>query len=305
MTHRIAQRLWGARCGADISLFRRATRLRAHLACNAGCPTQQIVIVCVATACWLIVRTNALRAESVRGPFPQNLNRDAVTSCWTCREPSCAEALLDRARQALAIEKRTRHELRLFGLEAGRRYVYTARLDDGSEAGGSFMTSPPPGMPFELIAWGDSRTNPQVCRKIADRIGATRVGRAIHTGHFVGAGRDLMPWDPQFFQPCRQMLRMVTLFAAILDRAGDSSQLRLAMRKPIPSPLRAEVDPTDGRPGARRSTCRGSELRSCSMRPTTKFAAGSTSCASTALRRSPSRPPADACRTMPTAPISS
>jgi len=305
MTHRIVQRLWGFRCVAGISLSRRATRLCAHLACNAGCPTRQIVIVCVATACWLTVGTNALRAESVRGPFPQNLNRDAVTSCWTYREPSRAEALLDGARQALAIEKRNRQELRLFGLEAGRRYVYTVRLDDDSKAGGSFMTSPPPRMPFEFIAWGDSRSTPEVCRRIPDRIAATGVERAIHTGDFVGAGRDLMQWDPQFFQPCRQMLRVVTPFAAILGRAGDSSQLRLAMRNPIPSPLRAEVDLTDGRPGARRSTCRGWELRFCSMRATTKLAAGSTSCTSTALRRSPARPPADVCPSMPTAPISS
>src|SRR5262249_19672204 len=124
-----------------------------------------------------------------------------------------------------------RQEMVVDALSAGRRYHYeviTPRPQPATSTAtspsapdctytcaGDFTTAPAPGMPFEFIIWGDSRTDTEVCRKLSRMILASGVPMTLHSGDFVSAGVKQNEWDQMFLWPMREMLRSVVLWPAV------------------------------------------------------------------------------------------
>jgi hypothetical protein len=180
-------------------------------------PLAGLLIVAAAGLVWLQHGTVKL----TRGPYLQNVSTAGVTICWHA-EPDAPAKIAVRG-EGIWLEREVApadspaitREYRIDGLQPGTRYEYTFSLGWGNKVRGAFQTAPPGDQPARFVIWGDSRSNPDVCRQIAEQILKTGVGMTIHSGDFARTGRDARKWNREFFEPCGDLMRHVVLFAAI------------------------------------------------------------------------------------------
>jgi len=174
----------------------------------------------------LIVKLIPLLAQYqaifTRGPFLQNIHTHDITICWETDKPASAKVLIfDRNGKKLRSFKTpqpaTRHDMIIAGLKAGTKYNYEIKSPASSSApvNGSFKTPPKLGNGFEFAAWGDSRSNRDICEEMAKQILKTHPPIVIHTGDLVYTGTNLSEWNWMFFEPCRDLLRSSVIYPAI------------------------------------------------------------------------------------------
>ncbi|UCD29660.1 MAG: metallophosphoesterase, partial [Planctomycetota bacterium] len=186
-----------------------------------------ITIVCLTLASiFLLSRYTNLpftcHAIFIRGPFLQNAQTNRITICWETDEPVPATVKVFEQngkilRSVKTASKALRQEVSIDELEAGEKYRYEvkSRAKSSTPLGGTFCTPPPPGTPIEFVAWGDSRNHPHTCEEIAKSILKIGVPFSVHTGDLVGGKTGLSRWNPQFFEPCRDLLRSSVIWPAI------------------------------------------------------------------------------------------
>jgi len=93
----------------------------------------------------------------------------------------------------------TLHHVDLSGLTENTRYYYRV-ICDSDTATGDFWTAPSPSQAFEIIAYGDSRSNPTVHRKVVDRFMQYPHRLILSTGDLAYHG-ELWEFDAYLFQP--------------------------------------------------------------------------------------------------------
>lgn len=119
--------------------------------------------------CELIASTMAEPAFVTRGPYLQNGAQDGVTIRWRTDSPTSSLVRWGTNRRRLPNEKsdpglRTEHELRVTGLQSGRRYTYAigagSEVIEGNDGDHWFRTVPEAGDPAPVRVWiiGDSGT---------------------------------------------------------------------------------------------------------------------------------------------------
>ncbi len=102
------------------------------------------------------------------------------------------------------------NQVQLTDLQPGTTYHY-----DVPDAGAGSFTTPPNGHgDFTFVVYGDSRTRPDVHRKVALKIFAVSPAFVVHTGDQVADGRNASHW-PTFFDVTREMLRSTVFFPAL------------------------------------------------------------------------------------------
>jgi len=129
-----------------------------------------------------------------------------------------------RAKPARAVEgEGTEHvyEARLTGLEPGTSYRY--RLDSGSA--GSFRTLPENPSRLTFIAYGDTRSNPEVAARVAAGFAGHDPAFILHTGDMLKTGR-YEEWKPYFFEPLRGVIDRIPLWPARGNHEGDGESFR-------------------------------------------------------------------------------
>ena len=158
----------------------------------------------------------------LRGPFLHNGRGDRMTVCWTTDQPAQASVHVmnddgTTIRTLSTPSAATHQEIVIDGLQPNRHYRYEVQLTrrGARPLGGTFTTSPSPGTPCELAAWGDSRSNPETCKAIADLILKSGAPICLHSGDFVSQGYNPDEWDRMFFRPAAAMLRSVVCWPAI------------------------------------------------------------------------------------------
>ncbi|HSW44569.1 MAG TPA: metallophosphoesterase, partial [Phycisphaerae bacterium] len=168
------------------------------------------------------LRITGRPAAFVRGPYLQNVTTAGATIRWDTDRPfEAAVRLFDerglRVRDLAVPASGPRHEVRLDGLQPNTRYRYVIDPPGWSSepAEGTFVTSPPPGTDCEFAIWGDSRSDPETCRAVADAIRRSGVPMCVHSGDFVYHGYNRDEWDSMFFQPAAALLRDVMLWPAL------------------------------------------------------------------------------------------
>ncbi len=135
-----------------------------------------------------------------------------------------------RVKPARAVEgEDTEHiyEARLTGLRPGISYRY--ELDCGSA--GSFRTfSDEPGR-LTFIAYGDTRSNPEVAARVAGCFDGHDPAFILHTGDMLKTGRH-EEWKPYFFDPLRGVTDRIPLWPARGNHEGDGESFRQVFSLP-------------------------------------------------------------------------
>ena len=117
--------------------------------------------------------------QIVRGPYLQMGTDSAVTVRWRTNLPSTSRVWYGAAADALDAvagedQPTTEHEVRLTGLEAGRRYAYAVGASGGrvsrADVEHAFVTAPLPGTPRRTRIWvlGDSGSADDDAARVRD-----------------------------------------------------------------------------------------------------------------------------------------
>ena len=110
------------------------------------------------------------------------------------------------------------HIFRLEKLEPDTLYHYELRTGkDVSSGKRSFRTLPLAPQRYKIVAMGDSRSQPEVWRKVAERIAALEKDALflIGTGDYPNDGRRYQEWVQQFFIPGRALLASKPIWPTI------------------------------------------------------------------------------------------
>lgn len=122
------------------------------------------------------------------------------------------------------------YRVRLAGLEPGARCEYRVTCGKGTH-GASFRTFPDGPGPFTFIAYGDSRSHPEVHGSVARRFNRHRPAFVLHTGDLVSSGA-LEEYAPEFFGPLAEVIDHVAVFAARGNHEGDAAAYRRLLHNP-------------------------------------------------------------------------
>ena len=154
-------------------------------------------------------------------PYLQNVSQHSIVIMWeTTMETKgiidygpAQDSLIYQQKENIA---RKVHEITLNNLKPGTRYFYRCRWDDKSTGVLHFKTAPTAqARHVKIAAYGDSRSNPAVHRKIAELIARENPDLILHSGDIVVDGRKLELWKPQFFDPIQPFAPFIPLLSIL------------------------------------------------------------------------------------------
>ena len=114
------------------------------------------------------------------------------------------------------------HKVWLDGLLAGRAYTY--RLVGPQTRGDVYTFRTPTAETDEVrfIVCGDSRTQPDINRKLVKQMMKHDVDFIVHTGDLVSQGSNYSQWKPQFFEPLKGLAEKVPIYITKGNHEGHS-----------------------------------------------------------------------------------
>ena len=133
------------------------------------------------------------------GPWLLEPGERQMTVAWVTAAPSVGRVWYgtrDTDRLATEPAATTEHRVQVAGLEGGTQYRY--RVEAAVEAGGVFTTAPAPGAPFNVLVYGDNRTNSGDHALLARAAAAEQTQVALHTGDMVANAADNDLWRVWF-----------------------------------------------------------------------------------------------------------
>jgi len=209
----------------------------------------------------------ALDAEAVRRRFesqaalaamPPELDRTLAFEvepflCWPTTD---AMSVVAEASRPCAMEVRVRdefgkylrtfrhddpatlHEFRIDGLSPNTKYFYRVVADAaGVELDGgvkTFRTAADRGDAFTFAAIGDTQSQPQVVKRIADLAYETRPSLVVIAGDLVTTGRDKSHWTGHFFPNMRPLIDRVAIMPVLGNHEQDAAYYYDYMSLPEP-----------------------------------------------------------------------
>ena len=184
--------------------------------------------------------TPAMGAEMSRGdafaikPFLQNPGKTNMTIRWVAGRPasfavrwwpSPGESPLSPASPAgerrrsgeeemgmIATGADTACSATITGLKPGTTYGYEVH-SEGAAASGTFRTVPDGPAAFTFIAYGDSRSKPDLHRKVVAAFAPFNPAFILHTGDLVTSGA-YSEWKREFFEPLDGVIGNVPVWPA-------------------------------------------------------------------------------------------
>lgn len=165
-----------------------------------------------------------------KGPYLQHVTRTGITVMWEVDAPAPGRVIVRSPVEpdhVVEAPPARLHEVRIEGLEPGRRYTYTVECA-GQRSGGEIATAPAdPGEPFSFVVFGDSRSNHDAHRVIVERVRREVPDFILGTGDMVNEGSNENDWQ-SFFTIERDLLRDNVLFPSLGNHDRDSRPQRTA-----------------------------------------------------------------------------
>jgi len=172
-----------------------------------------------------------------RGPYLQSVTTDTITVVWETREPARSQVSYGITSTYDSVVSSTlpttHHALTLTDLNPYYTYHYRVS-SDGRPLGkdSTFRTAASPTQTaFSFVVFGDTRSEPEMHRKVVSRVLSLSPGFALHLGDFVHDGSNASQWDT-FFAVERDLLRQVPLFAVLGNHEGASANYFAAFHLP-------------------------------------------------------------------------
>ena len=112
------------------------------------------------------------------------------------------------------------HKIWLDGLSPGRTYAYRIVGPDVRSDAYRFRT--PPGRTDEVrfIVYGDSRSQPDIHRRLVRQMMKYDVAFVVNDGDLVSTGDNYSLWGPQFFEPLKGLAERVPIYVAKGNHEG-------------------------------------------------------------------------------------
>ena len=135
--------------------------------------------------------------------------------------PAPAKAAAAEARPAAPPPKQKHYffSARLADLRPGTAYRYEVACA-GQKAESTFRTVPEKAGEFSFIAYGDTRTQPEEHRKVAECFPKHGPAFIVHTGDMTDRG-PYRQWLPQFFAPLAEVIGRVPIYVTRGNHEGD------------------------------------------------------------------------------------
>lgn len=153
------------------------------------------------------------------GPYLQNVTPRSMVIMWETSVPVENHVAYWSAAQdkVYAVSPRLvmRHESLLDDLEQDTIYGYAVILDGKEVFESTFRTAPDSARSFRFVAYGDSRSNPQVHETVIEGIINSHPEIVLHTGDLVGVGENYASWAPEFFGPARNLMHDTPMFPTL------------------------------------------------------------------------------------------
>ena len=115
------------------------------------------------------------------------------------------------------------YEITLIDLEPKSVYTYTAETDGAKTAPRKFRTFGARQNKVTFIAYGDSRTNPNIHESVASNFKRHSPDFILHTGDLVAQGTRYDLWSREFFEPLARVLDEVPMLPSIGNHEQDGS----------------------------------------------------------------------------------
>jgi len=164
-------------------------------------------------------------AEINRGPYLSDATKISIVISWETRDASgsVVEYATDAQytasggvydRQSEDQNDVKRHSIKLKGLTPSTKYYY--RVVSGSDVGedNTFHTAVEWFEPYTLVAYGDTRSNPNDHQAVVNRIIEHEPDLVIHSGDIVENGNVLSQWDV-FFDTAKDLMKNVPLYPTL------------------------------------------------------------------------------------------
>lgn len=115
------------------------------------------------------------------------------------------------------------HSYTLTSLEPGWNYYYQVRWLGGQTDTANFKIAPVSDTAtVRILAYGDSRSNPEVHERIVTRALEYNPDIAFHTGDLVVDGKILSLWEPEFFAPAAELLQQIPFYPVLGNHERES-----------------------------------------------------------------------------------
>ena len=124
------------------------------------------------------------------------------------------------------------HKLWIEDLRPGRTYEYQITGPDIRSETFEFRTTPAETDEVRFIVYGDTRTQPQVHRKLVEQMRKHPVDFLVHGGDLVTRGDDYRQWGPQFFEPLKGLVERVPIYIAKGNHEGRGGNFEKLLAPP-------------------------------------------------------------------------
>ncbi len=148
-------------------------------------------------------------AQFVSGPYVPIVTTTSATVMWVGQASAIRWGANPSALNS-EVPVLKPNQVTLTGLQPATTYHYEVP----GAGRGSFTTPPAKDGEFTFAVYGDTRTRPDVHRKMAALIAAAKPTFVVHTGDQVADGRDAALWTT-FFDITKEMLRAAPFFAVL------------------------------------------------------------------------------------------
>jgi hypothetical protein len=152
------------------------------------------------------------------GPYIGHTTQTSVAIGWETLEPGdtrvewgSSEALGRLAEGPAG----SMHQVRIEGLEPGRRYHYRACTGTNCTRTLSFDTAPPSGVPFTFGVYADCQDRPEVHRRVVEQLVAGGAWLAVVAGDTVSHGGVREQYKERYFDPARVFAQVRPRYAAV------------------------------------------------------------------------------------------
>lgn len=190
---------------------------------------RNILATAAVTIAVLFSASHASFSKITKGPYVQNLKTDGITICWesdkildTVVKVVPENAATGSAPITISAKSNLFGEINVSGLAPSTKYKYQVIQTGGDADGGVFTTAPVTTIPFRFAAYGDTRSNPDMHKKIMTAIKKYNPALVLNSGDLVGDGRKQSDWDT-FFKTTNTFMKDIPLYPSPGNHEQDSS----------------------------------------------------------------------------------